>query len=114
MEIAGYEQLKQERIDDIHSEGYLFRHKKSGARICVLSNDDENKVFHITFRTPPADNTGVAHILEHSVLCGSKKFPSKDPFVELAKGSLSTFLNAMTYPDTVSYTHLTLPTNSLV
>lgn len=103
MEIAGYEQLKQERIDDIHSEGYLFRHKKSGARICVLSNDDENKVFHITFRTPPADNTGVAHILEHSVLCGSKKFPSKDPFVELAKGSLSTFLNAMTYPDKTMY-----------
>lgn len=103
MEISGYEQLKQERIDDIHSEGYLFRHKKSGARICVLSNDDENKVFYIGFRTPVPDSTGVAHILEHSVLCGSRKFPSKDPFVEMAKGSMNTFLNAMTYPDKTLY-----------
>ena len=103
MEIKGYNLLKQENIEDIHSMGYLFRHKKSGARICVLSNDDENKVFHIAFRTPPADSTGVAHILEHSVLCGSKNFPSKDPFVELVKGSLNTFLNAMTYPDKTMY-----------
>ena len=103
MEISGYEQLKQERIDDVHSDGYLFRHKKSGARICVLSNDDENKVFYIGFRTPVPDSTGVAHILEHSVLCGSRKFPSKDPFVEMAKGSMNTFLNAMTYPDKTLY-----------
>ncbi|MFR5335876.1 MAG: insulinase family protein, partial [Blautia producta] len=81
----------------------LLKHKKSGARVMVLENDDENKVFNIAFRTPPADSTGVAHILEHSVLCGSKKFPLKDPFVELVKGSLNTFLNAMTYPDKTMY-----------
>lgn len=103
MESTAYELLKKEEIEDIHSMGYLFKHKKSGARVCVLSNDDENKVFHITFRTPPENSTGVAHILEHSVLCGSKKFPSKDPFVELVKGSLNTFLNAMTYPDKTMY-----------
>lgn len=103
MEIKGYELLKQEEIKDIHATGYLYRHKKSGARICVLSNEDENKVFHITFRTPPKNSTGVAHILEHSVLCGSKSFPSKDPFVELVKGSLNTFLNAMTYSDKTMY-----------
>ena len=103
MEATAYKLLKKEEIADVHSTGYLFKHKKSGARVCVLANDDENKVFHITFRTPPANSTGVAHILEHSVLCGSKKFPSKDPFVELAKGSLNTFLNAMTYPDKTMY-----------
>ena len=103
MEIKGYELLKQEEIKDIHATGYLYRHKRSGARICVLSNEDENKVFHITFRTPPKNSTGVAHILEHSVLCGSKSFPSKDPFVELVKGSLNTFLNAMTYSDKTMY-----------
>ena len=69
----------------------------------VIANDDDNKVFHITFRTPPVDSTGVAHILEHCSLCGSEKFPSKDPFVELVKGSLNTFLNAMTYPDKTMY-----------
>lgn len=103
MEIKAYELLKKEEIGDVHSTGYLFRHIKSGARISVLSNDDENKVFSIAFRTTPEDSTGVAHILEHSVLCGSKKFPSKDPFVELVKGSLNTFLNAMTYPDKTMY-----------
>ena len=101
--IPQYELLVHEKLDDIHSEGYLFRHKKSGARVMVLQNSDENKVFHISFRTKPADSTGVAHILEHSVLCGSRKFPSKDPFVELVKGSLNTFLNAMTYPDKTMY-----------
>ncbi len=89
--VPEYELIQQETIEDIHSEGYFFKHKKSGARVLVLENDDENKVFHITFRTPPEDSTGVAHILEHSVLCGSKRFPSKDPFVELVKGSLNTF-----------------------
>ena len=101
--IPEYELIQKETIEDIHSEGYFFKHKKSGARVLVLENDDENKVFHISFRTPPTDSTGVAHILEHSVLCGSKKFPSKDPFVELVKGSLNTFLNAMTYPDKTMY-----------
>lgn len=98
-----YEIIKTEEIEDIKSRGTLLRHKKSGARVLLLENEDENKVFNIAFRTPPADSTGVAHILEHSVLCGSKKFPSKDPFVELAKGSLNTFLNAMTYPDKTMY-----------
>ena len=82
---------------------YLLKHKKTGARIALLSNDDENKVFYIGFRTPPADSTGVPHIIEHSVLCGSKEFPVKDPFVELVKGSLNTFLNAMTYSDKTVY-----------
>ena len=98
-----YEVLQREKIGDIQSEGWLLRHKKSGARVLLLANQDENKVFHITFRTPPSDSTGVAHILEHSVLCGSEKFPLKDPFVELVKGSLNTFLNAMTYPDKTVY-----------
>ncbi|MGI6117151.1 MAG: insulinase family protein [Bilifractor sp.] len=94
-----YELIRREDIPDVHAEGYLLRHKKSGARVALLSNDDENKVFNIAFRTPPADSTGVAHIIEHTVLCGSRKYPLKDPFIELVKGSLNTFLNAMTYPD---------------
>ncbi len=94
-----YELVQHEWIEDIRSDGYLLRHKKSGARILVLANDDENKVFDIGFKTLPTDSTGVAHIMEHSVLCGSRRFPVKDPFVELVKGSLNTFLNAMTYPD---------------
>ena len=98
-----YEIIKEERIDDIKSDGILLKHKKSGAHIALLINDDNNKVFDIAFRTPPKDSTGVAHIIEHTVLCGSKKFPLKDPFVELAKGSLNTFLNAMTYPDKTMY-----------
>ena len=93
-----YEVQLCEEIEDIHAAGTLLRHKKSGARILLLENDDENKVFTVGFRTPPKNSTGVAHILEHSVLCGSKHFPLKDPFVELVKGSLNTFLNAMTYP----------------
>lgn len=101
--IPHYTLLQQERIDDIASDAFLLKHNKSGARILVLSNEDENKVFNIAFRTVPTDSTGVAHILEHSVLCGSRRFPSKDPFVELVKGSLNTFLNAMTYPDKTMY-----------
>ena len=97
--IPAYEVVKQENLTDIHSTGYLLRHKKTGARLILIENDDENKVFSIAFRTPPANSTGVPHILEHSVLCGSREFPLKDPFVELVKGSLNTFLNAMTYPD---------------
>ncbi|MCC8138313.1 MAG: insulinase family protein [Clostridiales bacterium] len=94
-----YELLQHEWIEDIRSDGYLLRHRKSGARILVLQNDDENKVFDIAFKTLPTDSTGTPHIMEHSVLCGSRKYPAKDPFVELVKGSLNTFLNAMTYPD---------------
>lgn len=106
MKIQGldaYELIQEQNLKDVNSTGYLFRHKKSGARISVVSNDDENKVFYIAFRTPPCDSTGVTHIIEHTVLCGSDKFPVKDPFVELVKGSLNTFLNAMTYPDKTVY-----------
>ncbi|MCR5212066.1 MAG: insulinase family protein, partial [Lachnospiraceae bacterium] len=100
---SAYEVIKEEQIDDIRSKGLLLRHKKSGARIAVLENSDQNKVFYIGFRTPVSDSTGVPHIIEHSVLCGSKKYPVKDPFIELAKGSINTFLNAMTYPDKTVY-----------
>lgn len=98
-----YEVIKEEHLADIDSNGILLKHKKSGARLVVLSNDDENKVFSIGFRTPPYNDTGLQHIIEHTVLCGSKKYPVKDPFVELCKGSLNTFLNAMTYPDKTVY-----------
>ena len=90
-------------LPDIHADGILLRHKKSGARVLLLPCDDTNRVFNIAFRTPPEDSTGVAHIIEHTVLCGSEKYPLKDPFVELAKGSLNTFLNAMTFPDKTMY-----------
>ena len=102
-DLSAYEVIKKDSIKDLGSEGWILRHKKSGARIALLSNDDENKVFTIGFKTPPADSTGVAHILEHSVLEGSKEFPVKDPFIELVKGSMNTFLNAMTYPDKTLY-----------
>ncbi len=101
--LAVYELLKEEDLTDIHSKGMLLRHRKTGARVMLIQNDDENKVFNIAFRTPPTDSTGAAHILEHSVLCGSREFPLKDPFVELVKGSMNTFLNAMTYPDKTCY-----------
>ena len=93
----------EENLTDINSCGLVFRHNKSGARVCVVSNDDNNKVFSVSFRTPPPNDTGVPHIIEHTVLCGSKKYPLKDPFIELAKGSLNTFLNAMTFPDKTMY-----------
>lgn len=102
-DLSAYEIIKEQKLEDLNSKGYLLRHKKSGARISVISNDDENKVFYIGFRTPPKDSTGVAHIIEHTVLCGSDKFPVKDPFVELVKGSLNTFLNAITYSDKTVY-----------
>ncbi|MDO5336542.1 MAG: insulinase family protein [Eubacteriales bacterium] len=101
--LTTYELLLCEQLPDIHSTGYVLSHKKTGARVMLVENDDENKVFSIAFRTPPKNSTGVAHILEHSVLCGSREFPLKDPFVELIKGSLNTFLNAMTYPDKTCY-----------
>ncbi len=101
--LTQYELLQEKYLKDLKTEGYLLRHKKSGARVLLMKNDDENKVFSVGFRTPPEDSTGLPHILEHSVLCGSKNFPVKDPFIELAKGSLNTFLNAMTFPDKTLY-----------
>ncbi len=101
--INAYEILEHRYLPDLKSDGALLRHKKSGARLVLLSNEDDNKVFSIGFRTPAPDNTGVPHIMEHTVLCGSRRFPAKDPFVELVKGSLNTFLNAMTYPDKTVY-----------
>ena len=108
-QLEALERLKAYRVTDhrtiqeIQAEGIVLEHKKTKAKVFLICNDDENKVFCIGFRTPPEDNTGLPHILEHSVLCGSEKFPLKDPFVELVKGSLNTFLNAMTYPDKTIY-----------
>ena len=102
-ELQAYELLEKRGIAELASTGFYLKHKKTGARVCLLSNEDSNKVFYIGFRTPAPDDTGVPHIMEHSVLCGSREFPVKDPFVELAKGSLNTFLNAMTYPDKTVY-----------
>ena len=101
--LHGFEQISQQMISEIDTDARLYRHLKTGAELLSLVRDDENKVFGITFRTPPQDSTGVAHILEHSVLCGSRKYPVKEPFVELLKGSLKTFLNAFTYPDKTCY-----------
>lgn len=101
--VTAYELVSRQRIEELDTEGYILRHKKTGARVVLMENSDANKVFYIGFRTPPKESTGVMHILEHSVLCGSKNFPVKDPFIELAKGSLNTFLNAMTYPDKTVY-----------
>ncbi|MDF2907446.1 MAG: hypA [Herbinix sp.] len=100
---SSYDYILEEKLEDMNGIGTLLVHKKTGARVAIVANDDNNKVFSIGFRTPPANSTGVAHIIEHSVLCGSRHFPAKDPFVELAKGSLNTFLNAMTYPDKTVY-----------
>ncbi|XP_050211088.1 presequence protease 1, chloroplastic/mitochondrial-like [Mercurialis annua] len=102
-EKLGFEKVSEEFITECKSKAVLFRHKKTGAQVMSVSNDDENKVFGIVFRTPPKDSTGIPHILEHSVLCGSRKYPLKEPFVELLKGSLHTFLNAFTYPDRTCY-----------
>ncbi|XAR59465.1 hypothetical protein NMG60_11015307 [Bertholletia excelsa] len=99
----GFEKVSEEFIEECKSRAVLYKHKKTGAEVMSVSNDDENKVFGIVFRTPPKDSTGIPHILEHSVLCGSRKYPLKEPFVELLKGSLNTFLNAFTYPDRTCY-----------
>ncbi|MDD5089580.1 MAG: insulinase family protein [Candidatus Wallbacteria bacterium] len=99
----GFRLQEKEKAAEINAEALLFSHEKSGARLLWLKNDDPNKVFAIAFRTPPADHTGLPHILEHSVLCGSRKFPGKEPFVELAKGSLCIFLNAFTFADKTMY-----------
>lgn len=102
-QLQAYTILEKKEIKELNSTGYLMKHNRTGAKIVLMENDDNNKVFCIGFRTPPRDSTGVAHIIEHSVLCGSDKFPVKDPFIELAKGSLNTFLNAMTFPDKTIY-----------
>ena len=101
--LHGFRLLKKTVVDEVDSTAYEFFHEKSGARLLFLKNSDDNKVFSISFRTPPTDDTGVAHIVEHSTLCGSRKFPLKEPFVELLKGSLNTFLNAITFPDKTVY-----------
>ena len=102
MDRRDFELLRDEEIPELNTRALLYRHR-TGCEIVSLINDDENKVFGINFRTPPTDSTGIAHILEHSVLCGSRKYPVKEPFVELIKGSLNTFLNAFTYPDKTCY-----------
>lgn len=102
-ELTAYKIIDERQIEEMNSIGTVLEHVRTGARLFLISNEDVNKVFSVGFRTPPSDNTGVPHILEHSVLCGSEKFPIKDPFVELVKGSLNTFLNAMTYPDKTIY-----------
>src|SRR5512134_3766598 len=99
----GFELIEQREIPEINTHARLYRHVGTGAQLVSLVNQDENKVFGITFRTPPEDSTGVAHIMEHAVLCGSRKYPVKEPFVELIKGSLNTFLNAFTFPDKTCY-----------
>ena len=101
--LSAYELIQKQEMPELNSTGYLLKHKKTKAKVVLIGNQDENKVFTIGFRTPPSDSTGVPHIMEHSVLCGSEDFPVKDPFVELVKGSLNTFLNAMTYPDKTVY-----------
>ncbi|XP_009135620.1 presequence protease 1, chloroplastic/mitochondrial [Brassica rapa] len=102
-EKLGFEKVSEEFISECKSKATLFKHKKTGCEVMSVSNEDENKVFGIVLRTPPKDSTGIPHILEHSVLCGSRKYPLKEPFVELLKGSLHTFLNAFTYPDRTCY-----------
>lgn len=99
----GFAVERRETVPELDSDAYVLRHAASGARLLYLACDDENKAFAIGFKTPPADSTGVFHILEHSVLCGSAKFPVKEPFVDLIKSSMQTFLNAMTYPDKTIY-----------
>ncbi len=101
--LHGFELVEERQIAELNTHARLLRHAKTGAQLLSLENNDENKVFCAGFFTPPADSTGVAHILEHSVLCGSRKYPLKEPFVELLKGSLQTFLNAFTFPDKTVY-----------
>ena len=101
--LKAYKILQKEELKEVNGTGYVLEHIKTKAQVAVVTNDDENKVFSIGFRTPPTNSKGIQHIIEHTVLCGSEKYPVKDPFIELAKGSLNTFLNAMTYPDRTIY-----------
>jgi Zn-dependent M16 (insulinase) family peptidase len=103
MHTYGFELIREQQIPELNTTARIFRHVKTGAELLSLENDDENKVFGVTFRTPPTDSTGLPHIMEHSVLCGSRKYPVKEPFVELIKGSLKTFVNAFTFPDKTCY-----------
>jgi Zn-dependent M16 (insulinase) family peptidase len=98
-----YRLLEKEHLSDINATAFTLVHEKTGAKVCLLQNDDKNKSFIIGFKTPESSSTGVAHILEHSVLCGSEHFPVKDAMTEVGKGSLNTFLNAYTYPDRTLY-----------
>ncbi len=99
----GFTLLVEKEIPEIKTLARLYRHNRTGAELLSMVNEDENKVFGVTFRTPPEDSTGLPHIMEHAVLCGSQKYPVKEPFVELLKGSLNTFLNAFTFPDKTCY-----------
>ena len=99
----GFDVLESIALDELSGTAYVMRHKQSGARALWLACDDENKSFAISFKTPPANDKGVFHILEHSVLCGSERFPVKEPFVNLLKTSMQTFLNAMTFADKTMY-----------
>ncbi|MCB0160711.1 MAG: insulinase family protein, partial [Caldilineaceae bacterium] len=101
--IHGFAEIRDEWIDELNTRARIFRHAATGATVLSMENDDENKVFGVSFRTPPVDSTGIAHILEHAVLGGSQKYPLKEPFVQLIKGSLKTFLNAFTSPDKTTY-----------
>ena len=101
--MSDFELVRTEEVKELNTLAKIYRHVPTGAEILSMENDDENKCFGVAFRTPPSDSTGVAHILEHTVLCGSQKYPVKDPFVQLLKGSLQTFLNAFTYPDKTCY-----------
>lgn len=101
--VHGFRVNAMSHIEEVNSDAYVMEHVKSGARLMYLDNDDDNKVFYIAFRTTPDNSKGVPHIMEHSTLCGSRKYPLKEPFVELAKGSLNTFLNAITWPDKTMY-----------
>lgn len=102
-DVNGYRVIVEQELKELNARGFLIEHERTKAKVAAIETKDENKVFSIGFRTPPKDSTGVAHIVEHTVLCGSKNFPVKDPFIELEKGSLNTFLNAMTYPDKTVY-----------
>ncbi|MDR2801067.1 MAG: insulinase family protein [Desulfovibrio sp.] len=99
----GFSLLREERLEEAGGTARLWEHAATGAQLLSIANGDENKCFGVIFRTPPSDSTGVAHILEHSALCGSRKYPVREPFVELLKGSLQTFLNAFTFPDKTCY-----------
>jgi Zn-dependent M16 (insulinase) family peptidase len=99
----GFELRREQALPEIGALARLYRHEKTGAELLSVTAKDENKVFGVSFRTPPSDSTGIAHILEHSVLCGSRKYPVKAPFLEMLKSSLNSFLNAMTYPDKTVY-----------
>ena len=103
MNTHGFTLIREESMREVGGAVRLWKHERTGAELLSICNDDENKSFGVAFRTPPKDSTGVAHILEHSVLCGSDRYPVKEPFVELLKSSLQTFLNALTFPDKTCY-----------